>query len=104
MTRAKSFWARSLPRRPRRPLRRGRKVCMMRALLAGVVLASSIATVAAQRGAPPVPQVPRSAAPIDLTGYWVPLITEDWRYRVVTPPAGDYTSRSEERRVGKEGR
>ena len=65
---------------------------MMRALLAGVVLASSIATVAAQRGGPPVPQVPRNAAPIDLTGYWVPLITEDWRYRVVTPPAGDYTS------------
>ena len=64
----------------------------MRALLTGIVLASSMAMVDAQRGAPPVPQVPRNAAPIDLTGYWVPLITEDWRYRVVTPPAGDYTS------------
>jgi hypothetical protein len=64
----------------------------MRALLASVVLVSSIATVAAQRGGPPAPQVPRAAAPIDLTGYWVPLITEDWRYRIVTPPPGDYTS------------
>jgi len=65
----------------------------MRALLTGLVLASSIAIVDAQRGAPPAPpQAPRNAAPIDLTGYWIPLITEDWRYRVVTPPAGDYTS------------
>src|SRR5688572_22171570 len=92
MRRVRSCWALSLLQRPRLPPRRGRKVWMMRALLAGVVLASSIATVAAQRGGPPVPQVPRNAAPIDLTGYWVPLITEDWRYRIVTPPPGDFTS------------
>jgi len=24
----------------------------------------------------------------DLTGYWVPIITEDWLYRMVTPPIG----------------
>lgn len=38
-------------------------------------------------------QVPRSAresAPIDLTGQWVAIITEDWRFRMVTPPQGDY--------------
>lgn len=65
---------------------------MMRSLLVGIVLASSIAVAAAQRGGPPGPQTPRLAASIDVTGYWVPLITEDWRYRVVTPPAGDFTS------------
>jgi hypothetical protein len=32
---------------------------------------------------------PRAAAPIDLTGYWVSLVTDDWRWRVVTPPKGD---------------
>ena len=32
----------------------------------------------------------KKVAPIDLTGYWVSLITEDWRYRMVTPPKGDY--------------
>jgi hypothetical protein len=32
----------------------------------------------------------RASAPIDLTGYWVALITEDWRFRMVTPPKGDY--------------
>ncbi len=64
----------------------------MRALLVGIVLVSSMAMAAAQRGGPPAPQAPRLAAPIDVTGYWVPLITEDWRYRIVTPPAGDFTS------------
>ena len=32
----------------------------------------------------------RQAAPIDLTGYWVSYVTEDWRYRMMTPPKGDY--------------
>jgi hypothetical protein len=36
------------------------------------------------------PPTPKAAAPIDLTGYWVSLVTEDWRYRMVTPAPGDY--------------
>ena len=32
----------------------------------------------------------RDAAPIDLTGYWVSYVTENWRYRMVTPPKGEY--------------
>jgi hypothetical protein len=32
---------------------------------------------------------PRSAAPADFTGYWSAVITEDWRFRMVTPPKGD---------------
>jgi hypothetical protein len=53
------------------------------------------------RGAAP-PQVPRQAAPIDLTGTWVSLVTEDWRWRMITPPKGDYTGiplNAEARRV-----
>src|SRR5215469_18951702 len=34
----------------------------------------------------------KTAAPIDLTGYWVSLVTEDWRYRMLTAPRGDYYS------------
>src|SRR5271166_5393910 len=41
------------------------------------------------RGGGP-PASPKAAAPIDLTGYWVSIITEDWRYRMVTPAPGDY--------------
>jgi hypothetical protein len=39
-------------------------------------------------GAPP--PAARAAAPIDLTGYWVSVVTEDWRFRMVTPAKGDY--------------
>jgi len=37
-------------------------------------------------------KTPKDAAPIDLTGYWKSVITEDWRWRVLTPPKGDYAS------------
>jgi hypothetical protein len=40
------------------------------------------------RGGPP--QTPQAAAPIDITGYWVSVVTEDWRYRMVTPPKGQF--------------
>ena len=32
----------------------------------------------------------RATAPIDLTGYWVSYVTENWRYRMVTPAKGEY--------------
>src|SRR5207302_6061571 len=45
------------------------------------------------RGGPPSPPPsPQAAARIDITGYWVSLVTEDWRYRQFTPPRGDYQS------------
>ncbi len=31
----------------------------------------------------------RAGAVLDLTGYWVSVITEDWRWRMLTPPKGD---------------
>jgi hypothetical protein len=40
----------------------------------------------------PAPGTPRGLAPIDLTGTWVSVVTEDWRFRMVTPPAKDYAS------------
>ncbi|HEV3481663.1 MAG TPA: hypothetical protein VGR97_04970 [Candidatus Acidoferrales bacterium] len=50
--------------------------------------------VLAQFGFPP-PQPPvnaRKIAPLDLTGYWVSIVTEDWRFRMITPDKGDYAS------------
>ncbi len=41
-------------------------------------------------GAAAPPQTAKAAALIDLTGYWVSVVTEDWRYRMVTPARGDY--------------
>ena len=45
------------------------------------------------RGAPAgPPPTPRAAAAFDPTGYWVSVVTEDWRFRMVTTPKGDYAS------------
>jgi hypothetical protein len=35
------------------------------------------------------PLTGRTAAPFDITGYWVALVTDDWRYRMLTPPKGN---------------
>ena len=43
----------------------------------------------AQRGGG-APQSARQASPVDLAGNWVSVISEDWRFRMVTPPKGDY--------------
>ena len=58
---------------------------MRKSLLFVLALGASLA---AQQPA----QTPRSLAPIDLTGNWVSIVTEDWRFRMVTPPKGDYAS------------
>ena len=44
------------------------------------------------RGPAGPPPTPEASAAIDLTGYWVSIVNEDWRWRMVTPPKGDYTS------------
>ena len=31
----------------------------------------------------------RASAPVELTGQWVSLVTDDWRWRMVVPPKGD---------------
>jgi hypothetical protein len=45
------------------------------------------------RGGPAVPQGPaRQTAPVDLTGNWVSVVTEDWQWRMMTPKKGDFAS------------
>jgi hypothetical protein len=44
---------------------------------------------AQQRGAPPPALAPRAAALIDVTGYWVAIVDQDWRWRMITAPVGD---------------
>jgi len=63
-------------------------------VLAWVVVATAgVERVAAQsRGGQQPPASPRASAVSDLTGYWVSFVTEDWRFRMVTPPKGDYAS------------
>jgi hypothetical protein len=67
-----------------------------RSSLALAVIASAFAAdfaVAQPTPARPTPPASaREAAPIDLTGQWVAIVNEDWRWRMVTPPKGDYAS------------
>ena len=64
--------------------------------VAGGAIVGPIVSVQAQggqgRGAAPAAASGQTQAPIDLTGYWVSIVTEDWRYRMVTPAKGDTAS------------
>jgi hypothetical protein len=77
-------------------------------LAAGATPLAQAPGAAAQPGQPPVaaqggrgggrggggapPPAGRAAAPVDLTGTWVSVVTEDWEWRMQTPPRGDYTT------------
>ena len=52
--------------------------------------AAAISLMLSAQAPQPPAQNPKAAAPIDLTGYWVSIVSEDWRYRMVTPTKGDY--------------
>ena len=65
----------------------------MKNVLALGFVSAGVVAVAQQRGQPPgPPPTPKAAAPIDLTGNWVSVVTEDWRWRMLTPRKGDYSS------------
>jgi hypothetical protein len=64
----------------------GGRMCMV----AAVLIMCGLVRLDAQRGNAQPPSAPRAAAPIDLTGYWVSIVTQDWRWRMVTPAKGDY--------------
>jgi hypothetical protein len=59
-----------------------------------LAIPSSILAQGAQPAARPAapPPTPEQVAPIDLTGYWVSVVTEDWRFRMMVPDKGDYAS------------
>ena len=66
----------------------------MRTLLviAAIVVLAPIALLAQRGGRGGVVLSGQAGAGEDLTGYWVSLVTEDWRWRMMTPPKGDYPS------------
>jgi hypothetical protein len=62
-----------------------------------VLSASGLAGDAAKaQNRPPDPVLPPMTAKqlslTDLTGYWVSIVDEDWRWRMLTPRKGDYAS------------
>src|ERR1700733_5563 len=64
---------------------------MKRALMMMAILPAAIhAQGRGGRGGPP--PTPKASAPVDFTGYWVSVVTEDWRWRMLTPIKGDFAS------------
>jgi hypothetical protein len=60
------------------------------ALLTTQVHAQQAPPAPAGRGQGAVPPAAgRAQAPYDLSGTWVALVTDDWRYRMLTPPKGN---------------
>ena len=56
--------------------------------LGGALRLNGQNSAAPQAATPAAPA--RAQALFDLTGYWVSFVTEDWRYRMLTPSKGDY--------------
>lgn len=66
---------------------------MMRyAIAAALASLVGLTTVDAQGrgGRGSAPATARAIAPIDLTGYWTAVVTEDWHVRMRTAPRGDF--------------
>lgn len=61
-------------------------------LTAVTTLACAALPAQAQVGGPPDTRSPRERALIDITGQWVSVVNEDWRWRMITPPVGDTSS------------
>jgi hypothetical protein len=65
------------------------------AMLVAVLLNGAIVepAFAQRRGAAQAPtaESAQAGAPIDITGHWVSLITDDWVFRMITPAKGDYS-------------
>jgi hypothetical protein len=61
--------------------------------LVALALGAALSTNAFAQGraaAPPPPANGKTGAPIDITGNWVSLVSDDWVYRMITPAKGDY--------------
>jgi hypothetical protein len=73
-------------------IRRGRPLGRAVAAL-WVVLAASLAAQGPPGGrAGGPPPTAKAAARVDFTGNWVSVVSEDWRWRMITPARGDYAN------------
>jgi hypothetical protein len=69
-----------------------RLIAVMLVTVAGSTSALGQGRGAAGPGRTGGPPSARATAPFDPTGYWVAIVSEDWRWRMVTPAKGDVVS------------
>jgi hypothetical protein len=61
-------------------------------VIAACVVASAVMQAQGRGGQAAAPPTAKASAPIDLTGYWAAVVTEDWHVRMLTPAKGDFGS------------
>jgi len=71
-------------------LRQGRGVPVVPILIASLLMPAGIFAQGGGAAAPRPPANAKAGAPVDFAGQWVSVVTEDWRFRMVTPRKGDY--------------
>src|SRR5439155_7010552 len=59
---------------------------------AACALTSALVQAQGRGGQAAPPPTAKAIAPIDLTGYWTAVVTEDWHVRMLTPSKGDFGS------------
>ena len=65
---------------------------MVRRVARLILVMAAAAPLSAQRGAGgrgAPPPTPKAGAPFDPAGYWVAIVSDEWRYRMLTPPKGN---------------
>ena len=72
--------------------KRAGSVAMKQFVLFTVYFRSRLQSASMHKDPARCPATGKAAAPVDLTGYWVSVVTEDWRWRMVTPLKGDAAS------------
>lgn len=65
-------------------------VLAMLTFLSSQVVSNAAAQATASAGPENRATTAKASALIDLTGYWVSIVDEDWRWRMITPARGDY--------------
>ena len=64
----------------------------LRAVAFAVAVSVSVWSGPAPAAQQPATSLHQRYAPIDLTGTWVSIVTEDWEYRMLAPPTGDFAN------------
>src|ERR1700729_3052137 len=73
------------------PARPASNFSMKRLFVAGLLIALPVLAQGPPgggRGGPP--PTPKASAAVDMRGTWGSVVTEDWKFRMVTPPKGEF--------------
>jgi len=74
-----------------RPMASGRcRMLTAVCLVVGVAFSSAYCRGAESGATAPETKSARAIAPVDLSGYWVSVVTQDWRFRMTVPGKGEY--------------